>query len=121
MLVAGLAHMVVCLVWYAPRLFGDAWARLTGQTLKPARRWLAAGLVGHGAIALVLAVSVSLAGATTALAGLGVALVLWVGFVVTLQVGELIWEKIPLRLFAIRVGNHLVAMGTAGAIVAVWR
>jgi hypothetical protein len=45
----------------------------------------------------------------------------WLGFVVTLEVGELIWEKIPFRLFAIRIGNHLVALGIAGAILAVWR
>ena len=39
----------------------------------------------------------------------------------TLEVGELIWEKIPVRLFLIRIGNHLVALGIAGAILAVWR
>lgn len=31
------------------------------------------------------------------------------------------WEKIPLRLFMIRIGNHLVALSIAGAILAVCR
>ena len=119
--VAGLAHMVTGLVWFTPKLFGNAWAADTGKDLVPARRWLIAGLVGHQVIALALAVVVNLAGATTAAGGIAVAVLVWLGFVVTLEVGELIWEKIPFRLFAIRIGNHLVALSIAGAILAVWR
>jgi hypothetical protein len=109
------------LVWFSPKLFGNAWAELTGKTLKPASRWLVAGLIGHQVIALVLAVIVNLAGVTTAAGGVAVAVFVWIGFVVTLEVGELIWEKIPFRLFLIRIGNHLVALGIAGAILGAWR
>ena len=119
--VAGLAHMATGLVWFSPKLFGNAWAELTGEDLKPASRWLIAGVVGHQIIALALAVIVRLAGATTVAGGIAVAILVWIGFVVTLEVGELIWEKIPVRLFLIRIGNHLVALGIAGAILAVWR
>jgi hypothetical protein len=120
-LVAGLTHMVTGLVWYRPGLFGNAWAALTRAELKPAPQWLPAGVVGHLLIALVLAVVVQLAGATTALGGLAVGALMWLGFVVPLEIGELIWEKIPFRLFLIRIGNHLVALGLAGIVVAVWR
>jgi hypothetical protein len=119
--VAGVAHMLTGLVWFSPKLFGNAWAELTGKDLTPDSRWLVAGLVGHQVIALALAVIVRLAGATTVLGGIAVAVLVWLGFVVTLEVGELIWEKIPVRLFLIRIGNHLVALGIAGAILAVWR
>jgi hypothetical protein len=119
--VAGVAHMVTGLVWYTPRLFGNAWAALTGKDLRPAQRWLVAGIIGHQVIALALAVIVRLADATTVAGGIAVAVLVWLGFVVTLEVGELIWEKIPFRLFLIRIGNHLVALGVAGAILAVWR
>jgi hypothetical protein len=119
--VAGVAHMLVGMAWFSPRLFGNAWAEDTGKGLAPARRWLPAGVLGHQVIALALAVIVRLAGATTALVGIAVAVLVWLGFVVTLEIGELIWEKIPFRLFAIRVGNHLVALGLAGAILALWR
>lgn len=120
-IVAGLAHMVTGLVWFTPRLFGKAWAEDTGKDLVPARRWLLVGVVGHQVIALALAVIVNLTGATTAAGGIAVAVLVWLGFVVTLEVGELIWEKIPFRLFLIRVGNHLVALSIAGTILAVWR
>jgi hypothetical protein len=120
-LVAVITHMVTGLVWFMPGLFGRQWAELTKQELKPARQWIAAGVIGHQLIALVLAVVVLLAGATTMLDGMAVGVLMWLGFIVTLEAGELIWEKIPLRLFAIRIGNHFVAMSVAGAILAVWR
>jgi hypothetical protein len=118
---AAVTHMATGLVWYQPQLFGNAWASLTGKTLEPARRWLVAGAIGHLLVALALAVVVNLAGATTLAGGVAVALLVWLGFVVTLEVGELIWEKIPFHLFLIRIGEHLVALSAAGAILAVWR
>jgi hypothetical protein len=120
-LVAGIAHMVTGLIWFMPKLFGNAWTELTGQALKPARRWIVAGIIGHQVIALALAVIVNLANATTAVQGIAVGVLVWIGFVVTLETGELIWEKIPFKLFMIRIGNHLVALSLAGIILAVWR
>ena len=119
--VAGLVHMVTGLVWYMPKLFGNTWAELTGKDLKPASRWLAAGIIGHQVIALALAMIVNLADATNVVGGIAVGVLVWLGFVVTLEIGELIWEKIPFKLFMIRVGNHLVALTLAGIILAVWR
>lgn len=120
-LVAGVAHMATGLVWFSRRLFGDAWVRLTGQDLTPARAWLPVAAVGHLAIAFVLAILFGLAGVTSILGGLVVAWLVWAGFVVTLEIGELVWEKIPVELFLIRVGNHLVALSLAAVILAAWR
>jgi len=120
-LVAGFAHMVIGLIWFSPMFFGNQWMELTKQEMKPARRWIAAGIIGHQLIALVLAVVVYLASAKTIFDGFIVGILLWIGFVVTLEVGELIWEKIPLKLFMIRIGNHFVALGVAGMVLAVWR
>ncbi len=120
-LVAGIVHMATGLIWYQPKFFGNTWANLTRAELKPAPQWLAAGLIGHQVIALVLAIIVTLANATTVLGGIAVGGLVWLGFVVTLEIGELIWEKIPVKLFMIRIGNHLVALSLAGSILAVWR
>jgi hypothetical protein len=68
-----------------------------------------------------LAVVVCLANATTVFEGIMIGILIWIGFVVTLETGELIREKIPFKLFTIRIGNHLVALSIAGAILAVWR
>lgn len=119
--VAGLVHMFTGLVWFQPRLFGNAWAKLTGKVMNPAPKWMVAGLFGHMAIAFVLALIVILANATTAIEGAFIGILVWAGFFVTLELGEIIWEKIPLQLFALRIGDHLVGLSLAGAILAVWR
>jgi hypothetical protein len=120
-LVAGITHMATGLIWFMPGFFGKQWVELTKQEMKPARQWIAAGIIGHQLMALVLAVMVCLAGATTIIEGAVVGSLMWIGFVVTLEIGELIWEKIPFKLFAIRIGNHFVGLSVAGAILAVWR
>jgi hypothetical protein len=120
-LVAGIVHMATGLVWYQPKIFGSSWSAMTGKDLNPAKQWLAVGVLGHLIIALVLAALIRLAGAATAFDGLLIGILAWIGFVVTLEIGELIWEKIPLRLFLIRIGEHFVALGLAGVILAVWR
>jgi hypothetical protein len=118
---AGLGHMIVGLAWYSRRLFGEAWEQLARATLQPAVKWMPLAAVGHMAIALVLAILIRFAGGPTLTAGLVVALLVWIGFVVTLEIGELVWEKIPFRLFLIRAGEHLVALSLAGAILGIWR
>ena len=120
-LVAGIVHMVIGLIWFMPKIFGNAWVELTGKEMKPAPQWIAAGIIGHQVMALVLAVIVKLANATTVVGGIAVGVLVCIGFIVTLEIGELIWEKIPFKLFMIRVGNQLVGLSLSGAILAVWR
>ncbi len=118
---AGVAHMLVGLVWYTRRLFGEQWMALTHATLTPATQWLPVAAVGHLVIALVLAILIRFAGGPSLTAGLVVGVLVWLGFVVTLEIGELVWEKIPFRLFLMRAGEHLVALSLAGAILGLWR
>lgn len=120
-LIAGLVHMVLGLMWFTPKLFGNTWVELTGKEMKPATQWIAAGIIGHLVMALVLAMIVNLANATTLVGGIIVGIVICLGFVAPLEIGELIWEKIPFKLFMIRVGNQLVGLSLAGAILAVWQ
>ena len=72
-------------------------------------------------IALVLAAIVVFANATTVLESVAVGALAWIGFVVTLETGERVWERISYSLFGIRIGGHFVAFSAAGAILAVWR
>ena len=120
-LVAGMVHTVIGLIWFMPKFFGNLWVELTGKEMKPARQWIPAGLIGHLVMAFVLAIIVNLANATNVVSGMVVGVLVCLGFMATLEIGELIWEKIPLKLFMIRVGNQLVGLGIAGSILAVWR
>lgn len=120
-LVAGIVHTVIGLVWFMPKLFGNSWVELTGKEMKPAGRWIPAGLIGHQVMAFVLALIINLANVTNVVGGVVVGILVCLGFMATLEIGELIWEKIPFKLFLIRVGNQLVGLASAGAILAIWR
>jgi hypothetical protein len=120
-LVAGIVHIMVSLVYFQPVFFGKAWVELTGKEMKPAPRYIPFGFAAHLVCVLVLAVIVILANASTLLEGIAVAILVWAGFIVTLEAGELVWEKIPFKLFLIRIGDHLLTLSLAGAILALWR
>ena len=120
-LVAGVVHIVLGLVWFQPKLFGNAWMKLSGKEMKPASRWIPAGMIAHLFMTLVLAVIVKLSGVTTAMQGAVVGILVCLGFIATILAGELVWEKIPFRLYLIRVANQLVGFAIAGIILSVWR
>ena len=115
------AHTVIGLVWFMPKLFGNSWVQLTGKKMKPAGRWIPAGLIGHQVMAFVLAAILNVANVRNVVGGITLGVLVCVGFMATLEIGELVWEKIPFKLFLIRVGNQLVGLASAGAILAVWK
>lgn len=119
--VAALVHTVIGLVWFQPWFFGKTWSLLTSKSLNPAAKWIPAGLLGHVIMILVLAIFIKLAGAVTFLDGALIGAIACVGFMATLETGELIWEKIPFKLFLIRMGNQLLGMAICGGILAIWK
>jgi hypothetical protein len=120
-LVAGVVHIVISLAWYQPVFFGKAWVRLSGKEMTPAMRWIPAGISAHLVCILALAVIVNLANATSVLEGIAAGVLVTVGFVSTLLAGELVWEKIPFKLYLIRVGDQLLTLCLGGVILSVWR
>jgi len=120
-LVAWIVHVVAGLIWFRPELFGNEWSKLTGKELKPAKKWLLPGLLGHLLMIFVLVVLIKLTRAGSGWGGMLVGLLAWIGFVVPLESGELVWEKIPFRLFLLRTGNQLVGIAAAGFILGAWQ
>ena len=120
-LVAWIVHIVMGLIWFRPELFGNEWSKLTGKELKPAKKWLLPGLIGHLLMILVLVILIKLANANTGFSGMLIGLLTWIGFVVPMESGELVWEKIPFKLFLLRTGNQLAGMAVSGFILGAWQ
>ena len=120
-LLAWIVHIVLGLIWFRPELFGNEWSKLTGRELKPAKQWLIPGLIGHLLMILVLVILIKLTRATTGVQGIFIGLLAWIGFVVPMESGELVWEKIPFRLFLLRTGNQLVGIAASGFILGAWQ
>ena len=120
-LVAWIVHVVAGLIWFRPELFGNEWSKLTGRELKPAKQWLIPGLLGHLLMILALLVLIKLTRATSGVQGMFIGLLAWIGFVVPMESGELVWEKIPFRLFLLRTGNQFIGMAVSGFILGAWQ
>jgi hypothetical protein len=93
--VAWIIHIIIGLLWFQPKLFGNEWSRLTGKELKPARNWIIPGIAGHLAMTLVLVIIIKLASISNGAGGLLIGLLCWTGFIIPMEIGELIWEKNP--------------------------
>jgi hypothetical protein len=120
-LLAWILHVVISLVWYQPIFFGNAWVKLSGKEMTPAKRWIPVGFMAHLFAVISLAVIINLANATTSLEVILLSLLVSIGFIGAILAGELVWEKIPFRLFLIRVGDQIFTLGIAGVILSLWK
>jgi hypothetical protein len=120
-IVMWIAHVVISLLWYQPPFFGKAWVKLSGKDMKPATKWIPVGFLAHLICVFSLAVIIKLANATTVVEGILLGLLVSIGFVGAMLGGELVWEKIPFKLFLIRLGDQILTLALAGAVLAIWR
>jgi len=124
-LVAAVAKMVVGAIWYSPPLFAGPWRALIGISEADMKavlgKAMAVDFVGSLIMAFVLVHAVVYAGATTAVLGAAVGFLNWLGFVATVTIAQVTYERRPFRLFLINNGALLIALVIMGAILAVWR
>lgn len=120
-LVAWIIHVVSGLIWFSPQLFGKEWSEHTGKEMKPDTAWFVPGFNGHLFMIIVLALLIKLADAGNGSGGLLIGLMAWIGFIVPMEIGELVWEKIPSRLFLLRIGNQFIGLAVSGFILGAWQ
>ena len=130
-LVCAVATMVVGFLWYSPMLFANPWMRLMGydpnDKAKIAEMQKSAGpSYGMSFIASVLAAFVlgkliAVSGFSTAFDGLKIGLVVWLGFVTTVQLTNALFSRQPNKLYMINTGYQLVCYVAMGAILGAWR
>jgi hypothetical protein len=124
--VAAAACFLFEAAWYS--LFLDAWLKGIGRERKwlestgvnPMLQW-AAALVAEALIAMAISCLTQLTGPQTALRGMKVAALLWLGFVMTTWATEYVFEVRSYALFAINTGFWLIGMVMMGAIVGAWK
>jgi hypothetical protein len=127
-LAAAIASMVIGSIWYGP-LFGKLFMREVGMDKWPQekqaamKKRMAVSYAGQFVASLVMFYVLAwLIGGLAELSvggGLMVAFWIWVGFVVPLKLGDLIWGGKP-SLFWLGVGNMLVTLLVAGTIIGIW-
>jgi hypothetical protein len=130
-LVCSVATMVVGFVWYSPMLFANPWMVLMGydpnDKAKIAEMQKAAGpsymmsMVASVLSAFVLGKIIAVSGETTAIDGLKIGLVVWLGFVTTVQFTNALFSRQRNKLYLINTGYQLVCYVAMGAILGAWR
>jgi Protein of unknown function (DUF1761) len=130
-LVSALATMVVGFVWYSPMLFANPWMKLMGydpndkakiaEMQKSAGPSYAMSLIASILSAFVLGKLIAVAGFATAVDGLKIGLVVWLGFVTTVQLTNALFSHQRNKLYMINTGYQLVCYVVMGAILGAWR
>ena len=129
-LVAAIATMVVGFLWYSPLLFARPWMLLMGydpddkakvqEMQKSAGPSYGISFVASLVTAFVLAKIIDVTSVTTVLYGMKVGFAVWLGFVATVQLTEVLFAKKPAKLYLINTGYQLVCYLAMGAILARW-
>jgi hypothetical protein len=130
-LVCAVATMVAGFVWYSPALFANPWMQLMGmdpndkakiaEMQKSAGPSYAMSMVASILTAFVLGKIISVAGAATAVDGLKIGMVVWLGFVTTVQFTNALFSRQRNKLYLINTGYQLVCYLAMGAILGAWR
>ncbi|HVY01464.1 MAG TPA: DUF1761 domain-containing protein [Candidatus Nanoarchaeia archaeon] len=109
---ATLASIVLGFSWYGP-WFGKKWMKYMKITQKQMKAAQKKGMPASSYFwmilsALIPAIVFSVFAPETALAAIGKALLIWIGFFVPVQIGSVNWEGRPWGFFFLNVGYHLV-------------
>lgn len=124
-LVAALANMVLGSIWYSKPLFGTAWMKLTGAKMDGAKQNMAKTMSGAIIAALVmsyiLAHFVDYVGAVTIWDGIQLGFWVWLGFMATISINDILFGQKSWKLYFINNGFFLINAIVMSVILALWQ
>lgn len=123
-IVAAIVAVVIGFVWFSPQMLGRQWTAYTGQApaeARPAPTAIVIGVVSALVNAWVLAVLSLNLGGTTITDGILLGVIVWLGFVATVTVADVAFQKKPRGLWVVNNGHHVIVQAVMGAIVTAWR
>ena len=127
-LVAALVTVFIGAIWYSPLMFHKFWVKAHGHSeekieemRKTAGKAFLVSLPCYMVMALVLSVFALYTDSTTAMQGVSLGFLVWIGFFATLGLTAHMFSEKPLSTYLLDAGYQLVYIVTMGVIVAVWR
>jgi hypothetical protein len=126
-IVAALSYWILGFVWYGV-LFAKQFISLMGfseQQVKEMEsashiRELTIVVVCALVLAYVLACFISVSGVRTMLDGIKIAVLAWLGFVLTTNLESVLFEARPLGLYVLNNAYHLVGFVLMSVIISAW-
>ena len=127
-LVSALVTVFIGAIWYSPLMFHKVWVKAHGHSeekiaemRKTAGKAFLVSLPCYMVMALVLAVFALYTDSTTAMQGVSLGFLVWIGFFATLGLTAHMFSEKPLSTYLLDAGYQLVYLLTMGVIVSVWR
>ena len=127
-LVAAVVNMIIGALWYSPVLFGNLWMRLSGMDKKSIdkskqkgmEKLYAAAFISTFVMAFVLAHFIDYTESSTVSDGMQAGFWIWLGFIATVSLGGVLWEKKPIKVWVLNNAYNLFGLLVMGSILAVW-
>ncbi len=123
-LVAAIAGFVVGGLWYSPKMCGPMWMKLLGwskeeaeKAKKDGSKAMVAGFGTQLVTAYVFAYVLNMFAVSTPAEAIRVAIIMWVGFTFATQIGGVLWERKPFKLFVLNAGYSIVALSVMGVVL----
>jgi len=126
---AALSTMVLGFLWYSPLLFARPWMLLMGydpedktnleKMRKEAGKSYAISFLASLVSAFVLGKIIAVTTVNSIAYGMKVGFGIWLGFVATVQLTDMLFSRRPVKLYLINTGYQLVCYLAMGAILAV--
>jgi hypothetical protein len=124
---AAASSIIIGSLWYGP-VFGKYWMKLMGFTPDSIRamnmtpmRAVSIAMISSLVMAYVLAHFQDVWGVLSMGDALTLAFWVWLGFVATNQLGGVLWEGKPWRLWVLNTANSLVTYSVMALILSYWR
>ncbi len=121
---AVVANMALGWLWYSPLLFGKRWMKEAGYTPKDEAKMKESGMKSMGimflisiVMAYILAHFVDYLGAIDLAGALQAAGWIWIGFVATIMLQPVLFERKPLVLYAINALFNLASLSVMAVVL----
>jgi hypothetical protein len=110
-------------IWYSKILFGNMWMESIGKTedeleMKPIN-FIVSFIIAF-IMALFLAIVLELIGAINLINGVLIGLVIWIGFVATFGLYDVLYQDKNFKTYIIDILYHLMGLLIAGIILGLW-
>jgi len=122
-LAGAIAYMIIGMIWYSPSVFGRRWARLTGLKKSQLKSTWASYFIAMLAAlvtSFVMAKFIDWFQIDSARQGAIMGIWIWAGFVATVLINTVLWEKKKFSLYLINSMHYLLSLVVMGAILAKW-
>lgn len=123
-LAAGIANLVIGFIWYNPSVLGTVWMQLAGISplqMEAGKKKMPLIMIFAVLAAVVMAYVMAHFGIAwgvfDVVGAIELAFWLWIGFVVPVSLGVVLWEGKSVKLFFINAGYWLVSMVVASVIL----